>query len=48
MVETPEFKEYLEKNALRPDFMVGQKFVDFLKQDEARHAEIMKTAGFMK
>ena len=48
VVETPEFKEYLEKNALRPDFMVGQKFADFLKQDEARHAEIMKTAGFMK
>jgi tripartite-type tricarboxylate transporter receptor subunit TctC len=47
VVETPEFKEYLEKNALRPDFMVGQQFADFLAKDEARHAEIMKSAGFM-
>ena len=47
VVATPEWKEYLEKNALKPEFVSGAPFVEFLGKDEARHAEIMKTAGFM-
>jgi tripartite-type tricarboxylate transporter receptor subunit TctC len=47
IVATPEWKEYLEKNALKPEYMTGQAFVDFLAQDETRHREIMKKAGFL-
>ena len=44
---TPEWKEYLEKNALKPEYMTGQAFVDFLAKDETRHLDIMKKAGFL-
>jgi tripartite-type tricarboxylate transporter receptor subunit TctC len=47
VVATPEWKEYLEKNALKPEYMTGQAFVDFLAKDEARHRDIMKKAGFL-
>lgn len=47
IVETPEWKEYLERNALKPEFSSGQAFVDFLGKDEVRHRDIMKKAGFM-
>ncbi|WP_431047934.1 Bug family tripartite tricarboxylate transporter substrate binding protein [Roseateles sp. L2-2] len=47
IVETPDWKEYLERNALKPEFSVGKPFVDFLEQDETRHREIMKKAGFL-
>ena len=42
-----EWKEYLEKNALKPEFVSGPAFLDFLAKDETRHREIMKSAGFM-
>lgn len=47
VVATPEWKEYLEKNALKPEYMTGQAFVDFLAKDETRHLDIMKKAGFL-
>ena len=45
--ETPEWKDYLEKNALKPEFMTGAEFTDFLAKDETRHRDIMKKAGFL-
>ena len=45
--ETPEWKDYLEKNALKPEFMIGAEFNDFLVKDETRHRDIMKKAGFL-
>jgi putative tricarboxylic transport membrane protein len=47
VVETQEWKEYLEKNALKPEFMTGAAFTTFLEQDEVLHSAIMKKAGFM-
>ena len=47
VVATPEWKEYLERNALKPEFVTGQAFSDFLGKDEVRHREIMKKAGFL-
>ncbi len=47
LIATPEWKEYVEKNALKPDFKTGTAFTDFLGKDEVRHLEIMKTAGFL-
>ncbi|MGO4325801.1 Bug family tripartite tricarboxylate transporter substrate binding protein [Cupriavidus sp. 2TAF22] len=47
VVATPEWKDYLEKNALKNDFLAGQKLVDFLGADETRHRDIIKEAGFV-
>ena len=47
VVETPDWKAYLERNALVPDFRSGQAFVEFLTQDEAKHKELMTKAGFI-
>ncbi len=45
--ETAEWKEYLARNALVPDFREGQAYVDFLKTDEERHRELLTKAGFI-
>lgn len=47
VAETPEWKEYLARNALVPDYRDGEAFVAFLKADEAKHAKLMTEAGFM-
>jgi putative tricarboxylic transport membrane protein len=47
VTETPEWKEYLERNALVPDFRSGKEFVDFLTADEQKHIELMGKAGFI-
>lgn len=47
VAETPEWKEYLARNALVPDYRDGDAFVAFLKADEAKHAKLMTEAGFM-
>jgi tripartite-type tricarboxylate transporter receptor subunit TctC len=47
VVATPEWKEYLEKNALKNDFLTGQKLTEFLTADETRHKDIIKEAGFL-
>lgn len=45
--ETPEWKEYLARNALAADYRDGEAFVSFLKADEAKHEKLMTEAGFM-
>ncbi len=47
VVATSEWQEYLEKNALKPEFMVDAPFVDFLRKDADSHETIMKNAGFL-
>lgn len=47
IIETPEWKEYMERNALLPDFRAGKEFVDFLNADETRHKDLMAKAGFL-
>lgn len=44
---TPEWKEYLEKNALKPVFMSGEPLRQFMAKDEQNHREAMKAAGFL-
>lgn len=44
---TPEFKEYLEKQALKPVFLTGAAMTDFLTKDEALHKDLMTAAGFV-
>jgi len=45
--ETAEWKEYLARNALVPDFREGKAYVDFLKTDEERHRDLLTKAGFI-
>jgi tripartite-type tricarboxylate transporter receptor subunit TctC len=47
VTETPEWKAYLEKNALKGEFLTGKELNDFLVKDEQKHKEIMKDAGFL-
>jgi putative tricarboxylic transport membrane protein len=46
VVATAEWKEYVEKNALKSEFATGQDFVKFLEKDEAFHKKLMVEAGF--
>jgi tripartite-type tricarboxylate transporter receptor subunit TctC len=48
VVATPEWKEYVEHNALKDTFLTGADFVKFLEKDDAYHRTLMKEAGFMK
>jgi tripartite-type tricarboxylate transporter receptor subunit TctC len=47
VVATPEWKEYVTKNALKSTFMVGDELRTYLGKDEQAHREIMKAAGFL-
>jgi putative tricarboxylic transport membrane protein len=44
---TPEFKDYMEKQALKPSFLTGPDMVKFLEKDEALHKQLMTEAGFV-
>jgi tripartite-type tricarboxylate transporter receptor subunit TctC len=46
IVATPEWKEYVETNALKDTFVIGAEFQKFLENDEARHKQLMVEAGF--
>jgi len=46
--ETTEYKEYMEKQALKPVYMTGKEMMDFLEKDDKANADLMKAAGFVK
>ncbi len=45
--ETPEWKDFVNRGAYKEDFLTGERFADFLAQDEKRHHDIMAQAGFL-
>lgn len=45
--ETPEYKEYMEKQALKPVYMTGKEMRDFLEKDDKANADLMREAGFV-
>jgi putative tricarboxylic transport membrane protein len=47
IVATPEWKQYIEENALKQTMLSGADFRKFLEDDEKRHKELMTSAGFM-
>ena len=47
LVETTEFKEYLEKQALKPSDLKGEEMVKFLEKDEALYKDLMTQSGFV-
>src|SRR3979490_3350670 len=47
VVQTAEFKDYLEKQALKPIYLTGPDIVKFLEEDNALNAQLMNEAGFV-
>ncbi|MGQ4273862.1 Bug family tripartite tricarboxylate transporter substrate binding protein [Terrihabitans sp. B22-R8] len=45
--ETDEWKDYMKRNALIPDYRDGEAFVSFLKADEEKHRDLLSKAGFL-
>src|SRR3954447_18899602 len=46
VAQTPDYKDYMEKQAQKPIFLAGQEMLTFLEQDDALNKELMSEAGF--
>jgi tripartite-type tricarboxylate transporter receptor subunit TctC len=46
VTETTEYKEYMEKQALKPIFLTGKDMLTFLEEDDALNKALMIEAGF--
>ncbi|HLX79400.1 MAG TPA: tripartite tricarboxylate transporter substrate-binding protein [Burkholderiales bacterium] len=47
VTETAEYKDYMEKQALKPIFLTGKDMLKFLEEDEALNKNLMTEAGFV-
>jgi putative tricarboxylic transport membrane protein len=47
VTQTPEYKDYMEKQALKPIFLKGAEMVKFLEEDDALNKSLMTEAGFV-
>jgi len=47
LTQTTEYKEYMEKQALKPIFLSGKDMLKFLEEDEALNKGLMTEAGFV-
>jgi putative tricarboxylic transport membrane protein len=45
--ETPDWKEFMEKGAFNNTFMSGDEYTKWVAAAEARHHDLMKSAGFL-
>ncbi|MEX2221848.1 MAG: tripartite tricarboxylate transporter substrate binding protein [Candidatus Rokuibacteriota bacterium] len=48
VMDTPEFKEYLSKGALKPAYSTGPEFVKWLEGAEQLHKDLMTKGGLLK
>lgn len=48
VVQTPEFKEYVVRNALVPTFLEGKDLVTYLEKDIARVTPVFTEAGWLR
>jgi putative tricarboxylic transport membrane protein len=46
--QTSEFKDYMEKQALKPIFLTGKEMVTFLEEDDKLNSALMHEAGFVE
>ena len=46
VTQTAEYKDYLEKQALKPVFITGKDMIKFLEEDDALNKSLMIEAGF--
>jgi len=47
IAQTADYKEYMEKQALKPVFLTGPDMLKFLESDEALNKNLMTEAGFV-
>ena len=47
VAQTAEYKDYMEKQALKPIFLTGKDMLKFLEEDDALNKELMTEAGFV-
>src|SRR6476660_6482662 len=47
VAQTAEYKDYMEKQALKPIFLTGKDMVKFLEDDDKLNASLMEEAGFV-
>ena len=47
VTQTPEYKDYMEKQALKPIFLTGKDMLQFLEEDDALNTSLMTRAGFV-
>ncbi|HEY0219316.1 MAG TPA: tripartite tricarboxylate transporter substrate-binding protein [Afipia sp.] len=47
VTQTSEYKDYMEKQALKPAFITGKDMVKFLEKDDAENTTLMTEAGFV-
>jgi tripartite-type tricarboxylate transporter receptor subunit TctC len=47
VTQTAEYKDYMEKQALKPIFLTGKDMVQFLEEDDKINASLMNEAGFV-
>src|SRR5437899_4567547 len=45
--QTTEYKDYMEKQALKPIFLTGKEMLKFLDEDDALNKNLMTEAGFV-
>src|SRR6201982_2129735 len=45
--QTAEYKDYMEKQALKPIFLTGSDMLKFLEEDDALNKNLMTEAGFV-
>ena len=48
VMDTPEFKDYLAKGALKPAYSTGPEFVKWLEGAEQLHKDLMAKGGLLK
>jgi tripartite-type tricarboxylate transporter receptor subunit TctC len=47
ITQTAEYKDYMEKQALKPVFLTGAEMLKFLEEDDALNKGLMTEAGFV-
>jgi tripartite-type tricarboxylate transporter receptor subunit TctC len=47
VTQTPEYKAYMEEQALKPVFLTGNDMLKFLEEDDALNRQLMTEAGFV-
>ena len=47
LTQTAEYKDYMEKQALKPVFLTGKEMVTFLEEDDTLNKGLMTEAGFV-
>src|SRR4029078_4766 len=45
--QTPEYRDYMEKQALKPTFLPGNDMLKFLEEDDKLNSSLMHDAGFV-